>query len=258
MEFKTASYANLLADSEPDDTRVPTNGRRDLQSSNVVKHDLFWVQNEQKMSFLKCSSEAITDPRLKKSIKTAINIAETTFVSVCSLESEVNSTKQQFPASFRVAPSKGLALTANNFNPLAAEFIPAVPQLPSLGSKLNGAAKEFIPSTRPSITKFNVNAAEFVPSSQSSRLSVLNANAPEFVPSPRSIASKLNRNAPEFVPSTLRSTSKFRIDASDFKPSAPAQKSKLAIDAPGFVGTQAFFWMCFLFLLSCVWIGWHR
>jgi hypothetical protein len=188
LEFKTASYANLLADSEPYETSPPTNGRRDIQLSNVLDHAPFWAQNEQKMSFLKRSFEAVTDPRLNKSIKMAIKIAEITVVSK----------QQQTPSYCRVAPSKGIALAANSLNPLAAEFIPSAPSSPTVRSKLNAAAKEFVPSPpRASVSKLNANAAEFVPSSRS--ISKLNAGAAEFVPSPPARIFKLRRDASEFL-----------------------------------------------------------
>jgi hypothetical protein len=189
LEFKIASYANLLADSEPYETSPPTNGRRDIQLSNVLDHTPFWAQNEQKMSFLKRSFEAVTDPRLNKSIKMAIKIAEITVVS---------KQQQQPPSYCRVAPSKGIALTANSLNPLAVEFVPSAPSSPTVRSMLNAAAKEFVPSPpRASVSKLNANAAEFVPSSRS--ISKLNAGAAEFVPSPPARIFKLRRDASEFL-----------------------------------------------------------
>jgi hypothetical protein len=175
MQFKVSAYANLLADSEPCDTSSPTNGRRDLRSSNDPDHAAFWSQNDQKISFLKHSSEAVTDPRLNASIKTAIYIAETTVVS------RERGLFARYTPSSRVAPLKGIALIANNPNPLAAEFVPSVTSSPITGCKLNAAAKEFVPTPRGKISKLNIND-------------------PEFVPSPGAFTSKLNPDAPEFVP----------------------------------------------------------
>jgi hypothetical protein len=70
--------------------------------------------------------------------------------------------------SSRVAPSKGIALTAKTFNPLAAEFIPSspssgAPSPPDRTIKLRRDAPEFVPSAPTSTSKLNVEAPEFVP-----------------------------------------------------------------------------------------------
>jgi hypothetical protein len=265
MEFKTASYANLLADSEPYETRPPTNGRRDFQSSNVLDNACFWAQNEHKLSFLKRSSETITNPRLNESIKTAIDIAETTVVSpgrgsfaryYLDGANGVWAAKGPKDEPVQVYNLKGHIVRIDNpryNNPRVRDKVNEYDSWQATTAKYQGthlgnldtqgwiASRLFSLDLEITSEKQKLSPSSRVAPSKGTALTanILNPLAAEFVPSVLSspdAGSKLSAAAKEFFPSSPASTtSNLSADAPEFVPSSPARSFKLRRDAPEFV-----------------------
>jgi hypothetical protein len=273
-DFKTASYAELLADSEPCDAIPPINGRRDIQRCKVLADAPFWAQNAQKIAFLKRASETVTDHGLNQSIKTAIKIAETTVVSPGRapygryyLDSAGGVWAAENPEDepVQVYNLKGLMVQVDNpryQKPRAREWVNEHDSWHLTTDKFQGTRlgnldkHDWLESRLFSLDlegKFLLKLQQQgLPSLSSSRVapsansfnplaaefvpSKLNAAAKTVVPSPPASGSRLNAKAPEFVPSPPARMIKLNVKAPEFVPCSPnSSVSMLNAKAPEFV-----------------------